>query len=260
MLPRIRFAFFDWVVVVLWVIIACIIVIFHSNPLVLSTLLVLQLGIILPLWWDYDILTMRMTIAKETETAKWGYASLDTDGPWVISTTHAVMYRAPITIDMYFYSEWLIIHNGVIIVNPGKSEIVDGVINYDFQTRTEYSWDGCTPKRWWLRYKIIGTPDISNTTEAISTIDGPVPITWPLSSRASLLHDALCQYMHLHPVPSKHTDTLFRQLLTTNAPIHAIVYYMGVRLGAVIGRVKKQSPSHTLVLSEDTASFLNKLT
>jgi len=70
-------------------------------------------------------------------------------------------------------------------------------------TDTAYCWDGCTPKWSILNLFIIGTPDghIDHRTMK------------PHTYYASLVHDALYQYLDSVPVSKKNIDLLFYQML-----------------------------------------------
>ncbi len=66
-----------------------------------------------------------------------------------------------------------------------------------------YSWDGCTPKRSVLNLFIVGVPD--------GHIDYRTMM--PYTYYASLVHDALYQYLNSVPVSKDKIDLLFLEML-----------------------------------------------
>ena len=141
-----------------------------------------------------------------------------------------------------FYSEWLIIQNGLIIVNPGFSTVAldENIVDYDFSVKRSYAWDGCTPKRWFFWLALIGTPDWAQKIEVIRTIDDETPCKkkeqfWQQAHHASLVHDALYQYLDSIPIPKQDVDNLFHEMLIESgfSGIMAKIYHLAVRyLGA----------------------------
>lgn len=225
---------------------ACIIVIFAvlnwflwkdaALPASLSLLLaavVVVLGIGFPRWVGFDIRLERATQSKTRERAKWGFHGRDREGPWINYVDRPVVARADCAQGKRFYSEWLIIHDGLIIVNPGESEVrrENGAwkVTYDLSVRRTYAWDGCTPKRFFYWVAVVGTPDWWHAPQKIETIevnDGvcsivpqkPEPI-WQIAHHASLVHDALYQYLDHHPIAKEDVDGLFHaMLLKSNVP------------------------------------------
>ncbi|HEY5716080.1 MAG TPA: hypothetical protein VIS54_06660 [Psychromonas sp.] len=88
-----------------------------------------------------------------------------------------------------FVSEWLEISaSGQITVKANK----DG-----------YSWDGCTPKMSVLNLFIFGTPDGHIDYRTMQ----------PYTYHASLVHDALYQYLDSLPVSKEKIDLLFLEML-----------------------------------------------
>ncbi|MET4696716.1 hypothetical protein [Endozoicomonas lisbonensis] len=81
-----------------------------------------------------------------------------------------------------------------------------------------YAWDGCTPKKSVLNLWIIGVPDghINHRTMK------------PYTYYASLVHDALYQYLDTVPVSKKNIDRLFLSMLGDFKL--RFVYYGAVRL------------------------------
>lgn len=98
---------------------------------------------------------------------------------------------------------WLMINvQGVLIVNR------------------DYSWDGCSPK-FKLFGKVIGIPD------------GPLdPSSRPVTWRASLFHDALCQFQDHPNMPfsREEIDAIFLRLAELDGFEHARLYHRAIRL------------------------------
>jgi hypothetical protein len=92
-------------------------------------------------------------------------------------------------LDAKFVTKWLEIStDGLVTVKANN---------------TGYSWDGCTPKFSLFDIKIIGIPD--------GHID--VRTMQPYTYRASMVHDALYQYLDSVPVCKKDIDLLFLEML-----------------------------------------------
>ena len=88
-----------------------------------------------------------------------------------------------------FDSKWLTIRkDGVLTVKANE---------------TGYAWDGCTPKKSFLNLYIVGVPD--------GHIDHRTML--PFTYHASLVHDALYQYLDTVPVTKEQVDRLFLKLL-----------------------------------------------
>ena len=88
-----------------------------------------------------------------------------------------------------FESKWLhISQDGVITVKANESG---------------YAWDGCTPKWSFLNVAIVGVPDghIDHRTMK------------PFTYYASLVHDALYQYLDTVPISKAEIDLLFLRML-----------------------------------------------
>lgn len=66
-----------------------------------------------------------------------------------------------------------------------------------------YAWDGCTPKKSILNLIIIGVPDGHVDHRTMK----------PYTYYASLVHDALYQYLDSVPIPKKEIDLLFLKML-----------------------------------------------
>jgi hypothetical protein len=88
-----------------------------------------------------------------------------------------------------FRSKWLhISKNGVVTVKANESG---------------YAWDGCTPKWSLLNLVIVGVPDGHVDHRTMK----------PFTCHASLVHDALYQYLDSVPVPKAEIDRLFLKML-----------------------------------------------
>lgn len=93
------------------------------------------------------------------------------------------------TLDEEYESKWLhISENGTVTVKANENG---------------YAWDGCTPKKSFLNLAIIGTPDGHINYRTMK----------PYTYYASLVHDALYQYLDTIPVTKKNVDLLFLKML-----------------------------------------------
>lgn len=120
--------------------------------------------------------------------AKWP-KPLEKTGPWIFKIEEDFTYQSKIK-GVEFDSEWLQVKkDGSIVVkgsHPGG-----------------YTWDGCTPKLNIFDLFVVGTPD--------GRID--VKTMKPKTYYASLVHDALYQYLHVVPIDKKEIDLLFLEML-----------------------------------------------
>ena len=102
-----------------------------------------------------------------------------------------------------FDSQWLrITTNGVITVKVGENG---------------YAWDGCTPKKSVFNLVILGVPDGHVDHRTMK----------PFTYYASLIHDALYQYLDTVPVSKAEIDRLFKTMLGDFKLRH--VYYLFVK-------------------------------
>lgn len=105
----------------------------------------------------------------------------------------------------------------------------DGTI----EVQAGYAWDGCSPKLALADVIWIGTPD------------GVVVETGlPKTYRASLLHDALCQFAQCSRMPYSQAeiDRIFFDVLQQDGFQLARLYYGAVRLfGGVYRRLKRNN-------------------
>jgi hypothetical protein len=103
-----------------------------------------------------------------------------------------------------FNSRWLIISmDGRVTVKANE---------------TGYAWDGCTPKKSILNLFMVGVPDGHVDYRTMH----------PFTYFASMVHDALYQYLDTVPVTKKQIDQLFLQMLGDFKPRY--IYYFFVRL------------------------------
>ena len=80
-----------------------------------------------------------------------------------------------------------------------------------------YAWDGCTPKWSLLNLVIIGTPDGHIDYRTMQ----------PFTYYASLVHDALYQYLDTVPISKEKIDLLFLKMLGDFKLRH--IYYWVVK-------------------------------
>ena len=131
-----------------------------------------------------------------------------------------------------------IAENGKVIVNPGTSEVdlINKTVSYDLTQPNAYAWDGCTPKRLFFWVALIGTPDWWHGEHKIQAINEQGELVdkkvfWQLCMHASLIHDALYQYLDNIPLSKIAVDQLFYDmLLEAGMPkLLARVYYFVVQ-------------------------------
>ncbi len=218
----------------IWILISLIVVMFVC------------LGLGLPRWLVWKTRQDKARKAKHDEEVKWGFHSLERGGPWVNHIDYPLVKETAYANNKLFYSEWLIIEGGKIIVNPGNPAVDISNPNnktaiYDFADQRIYAWDGCTPKRWFYWLFIVGTPDwwwktlhIFKFKKDASTGDyGPDPksVYWRQAFHASLVHDALYQYLDTIPISKRDADKLFYEMLIDAGVLWIIakVYHFGVR-------------------------------
>ncbi|MEW6982535.1 hypothetical protein AAD001_07765 [Colwelliaceae bacterium 6471] len=87
---------------------------------------------------------------------------------------------------------------------------------------TGYSWDGCTPKLSVFNLFIIGTPDGHIDYRTMK----------PFTYHASLVHDALYQYLDTVPIAKEEIDRLFLAMLNDfklRKVYHFFVKHLGGR-------------------------------
>jgi len=181
---------------------------------------ILCLGLFLPRQAGWNIRERRAKNSKQAEHQKWGFASRDREGPWINYIDYPLVRQTSLADNKYFYSDWLVIDDGMVIVNPGTCEVnlESKKVSYDLTKPNAYAWDGCTPKRLFFWLALIGTPDwwhgehkIQAITEQGELVDKKV--FWQLCMHASLVHDALYQYLGNIPLSKIQVDQLFYDML-----------------------------------------------
>lgn len=201
--------------------------------------LLVYLGVMLPLLIGRRARVHNARLAQQASIAKWGFASRDRAGPWLNYIDYPLVQRDPLFAGRYFYGEWLVIHDGLLLINPGQSavDLARGEVRYAFDQPRTYAWDGCTPKISFFWLALFGTPDWWDTRTTLHVVEqGRLqhkPVLWPLAHHASLVHDALYQYLNVAPVRKAEADRLFQHMLREAgmAAPFAFVYYLAVRLG-----------------------------
>lgn len=196
------------------------------------------IGVLLPRWVGRRERQRHAEAALARDQAKWGFPCRDHVGPWLNFIDQPFVRQCPEFAGRYFYSEWLLIHDGLLVVNPGRSrvDLQRGEVHYDFSQPQTYAWDGCTPKVPFYWLAIIGTPDWwEKTHPVLGLCAGEIverEVFWALTHPASLIHDALYQYLNAAPVAKHEADLLFlRMLREAGMPrLPAFVYYLAVRL------------------------------
>ncbi|HSX69640.1 MAG TPA: DUF1353 domain-containing protein [Pseudomonas sp.] len=195
-------------------------------------------GVLLPRWFGRRERLRRAAVTLAADQEKWGFASRNHWGPWLNYIDQPYLRRCPEFAGRYFYGEWLVIHDGLLIVNPGHStvDLARQEVRYDFARPTTYAWDGCTPKVPFYWLAIIGIPDWWEKPHPVLQLRGgaicEAEVFWPLAHPASLVHDALYQYLNAAPVGKHEADLLFFRMLREAGmawPL-AFAYYLAVRL------------------------------
>lgn len=141
--------------------------------------------------------------------------------PYIFTLDERKSYQTGATFekDYYFFDQknsrllpWLVISkDGLITVNSG------------------YSWDGCTPKIM-IFGKVLGVPD------------GPISekTGYPATYRASLFHDALCQFQSHKKMPlsREEIDDIFHEIMIEDGFEYADLYVRTVRvLGGIYSKI-----------------------
>jgi hypothetical protein len=97
--------------------------------------------------------------------------------------------------------------------------------------RRGYAWDGCSPKL----FSVLGLVNIG-TPDGISLPDG-----YRITGKASLVHDALYQFIDEHDLTRKQCDKIFKMQLQRDGFKLWPVYYAGVRVfGGVFNLMYKK--------------------
>lgn len=131
----------------------------------------------------------------------------DKKGNWIYKLEADYYYDLPRKVGV-FYGEWLrIIDNKT----TGKSQIL---------IPKGYVWDGCSPNFKVLDLFYVGTPDGAVDIQTMK----------PKTYYASLVHDALYQYMGFHEIDRKEADEIFFKIMKRDQFYLAKAYYYGVRI------------------------------
>lgn len=201
--------------------------------------MLVYLGVMLPLLIGRRERAHNARLAQQASIAKWGFASRDRAGPWLNYIDHPLAQHDPLFAGRYFYSEWLVIHDGLLLINPGRAcvDLARGEVRYAFDQPHTYAWDGCTPKISFFWLALFGTPDWWDSRTTLQVLEQDrlqsKAVLWPLAHHASLVHDALYQYLNVAPVSKAEADRLFHHMLREAgmaAPL-AFIYYLAVSLG-----------------------------
>lgn len=243
---------------------------FIPHSLVLGA--IIYLGLALPRWQSTEVKTKRenrIRDIKEKELATWGFHSRDREGPWLNYIDYPLVKATQYAQNKWFYSEWLIIYDGYLVVNPGAFELSSDktTVKYDFSVRRSYAWDGCTPKRWFFWLTLIGTPDGMQKFERVKSLDDKEPckdkeVFWQRAHHASLVHDALYQYLDSIPIAKQDVDKLFYEMLVASAFPSSLakLYHFAVRhFGAREIAENNPKPDSKLLLDRVSRVFLEQL-
>jgi len=217
---------------------------------------ILLAGFFLPRLIGSKVAAQRAHKHKVKEFKKWGLVSRDREGPWLNYITYPVVRAYAPCEGMSFCSEWLIIKDGLIIVNPGLSQVDQGKqeVVYDLTTRRTYAWDGCSPKRLFYWLAILGTPDWHKKEMDVKTLlpDGSGQwkvenknVYWQLTDYASLVHDALYQYLDSIPLEKSQVDQLFHEMLKEAGMLCCVrgVYHLAVKYFG--GKISSRKPMNS---------------
>lgn len=139
---------------------------------------------------------------------------------WIYKLENDFEYQTGLKTE-YFESDWLTIYK-------------DGRI----KVHKDYAWDGCSIKIDVLDLFVAGTPD------GVLNIRTMKPKTY----YASLVHDALYQYMGYHGISRKQADLIFRKIMKENKFLLRGIYYSVVRLiGGLFCNKSKRSSGYTFI-------------
>ena len=115
--------------------------------------------------------------------------SRNRDFPYKFKITEDYTHQTNWKLTQPFIAKWLeISKDGLITVKAND---------------TGFAWDGCTPKWSVFHLFIIGTPDGHVNYHTMK----------PYTYHASMVHDALYQYLDTIPITKADVDLLFRDML-----------------------------------------------
>lgn len=123
--------------------------------------------------------------------------------PWRYELQSDFTHQSPHLAGIVFCNDWVLIDGGRMLIRAG------------------YAWNGCDPAlrlagRLWL-----GTPD------GLLLADG-----WRQTGRASLVHDAFCQFKHEISITNAATVSLFADMLRADGwPLWRLYAAAVVRFG-----------------------------
>ncbi|MFR0688261.1 DUF1353 domain-containing protein [Enterobacterales bacterium AE_CKDN230030158-1A_HGKHYDSX7] len=223
------------------------------RPLLFGALPV-YLGVLLPRYIGRDERLRRVKAARERSVRDWGFCSRDRNGPWINYIDFPLVREDEVFKGRYFYSEWLVVHDGRIIINPGPAsvDLGAGTVGYDFGCTRTYAWDGCSPKVPFFWIATLGTPDWWEHLESVQCLrhgqQKERTMFWPVAHHASLVHDALYQFLNVAPVTKAEADELFhRMLLEAGMPrLVARVYRFAVVHGGARDMRHQRNPNTSL--------------
>lgn len=129
--------------------------------------------------------------------------------PYLYKITEDYLHQTDWKLEQPFLSRWLEIScDGWIRVKANESG---------------YAWDGCTPKFSLFNIAIVGIPDGHVDYRTMQ----------PYTYHASLVHDALYQYLDSVPIPKREIDNLFLKMLGDFKLRH--LYHWGVSMFGGLG-------------------------
>jgi len=181
----------------------------------------------------------------------WGFYARAKGDVWVKTVNHPVVVENTFYDEFSderkanwrnFYSPWLVITDKYIIVNPGNSIKLANQhkIQYDLSLPTTYAYNGCSPKIRLFAW-VLGTPDMWKMPVRYLTPSescrGNTYVErwdiWRVAYRASLVHDALYQYLHVIPFSKTEVDDLFKLHLEEDGFPHRLarIYHFFVTKG-----------------------------
>lgn len=159
---------------------------------------------------------LRVKGIQQKELEKYGFHARDRDRPWIFQIKKSFHYKSNIR-GRVFDSNRL---------RLGK----DGGITVKASSKEPYAWDGCSYKF------VIGRKQfIAGTPDGYRDIHMDLPIT----GKASLVHDAFYQYLHVVPVRKAEVDRLFRDMLKEAGFALWPVYYIAVKYLGGLGVEQK---------------------
>jgi hypothetical protein len=160
--------------------------------------------------------TFRIKWLQKKEFEEWNFHARDRDRPWIFQIKENFQYKSNIT-GHEFNSKWLRLEK-------------DGTITVKASQERPYAWDGCS-------YKIV----IGRNQFIFGSPDGyqDIHMDLPITGKASLVHDAFYQYLHVIPVKKAEVDKLFRDMLKEAGFALWPIYYIAVKYLGGLGVKQK---------------------